>query len=356
LLSNDDANNMIHRFVGAGLRKCSRQFKTSTITGKRKFKVSYSKDVSSEAESIVALMILEDHHQAASDMNYVENYYPTSIQLLNQGGFLLLRKEFFPWATILIEAIRSAFTDDIFHRHKKEAINVGRKLVLGNASMYKNFEKTVIGIQGADVSFSHDAIAALHTELAGYCLEAYTGDKFKEMFNKNKRKAGDTSKVAHRPKMQLVNGQSDGGGVISKKRERGVAKESKHKKEYSKILDEALKTLQTNSFDPTKLRKKADCCAVLYCCYGVYHDQTSSKPSQKLSNLQGYLSKAIMNDKSKLSSVAVSSTTSAADTCCDPEECGSIEDEARERQQIEDDNIDVSDYMAELLNSSNTSI
>jgi uncharacterized lipoprotein NlpE involved in copper resistance len=152
--------------------------------------------------------------------------------------------------------------------------------------------------------------------------------------------------------MQLVKGQSGGDGFVSKKRDREAAKESKYKEEYSKIFEEALKMLQTNGFDPTKLRKKADCCAILYCCYGVYHDHTSSKPSQKLSKLQAYLSKAITNDKSKLSVIAVSLTTSASDTPCDPEECGSSEDEARERNQIEDDNIDVSDYMAELLNSS----
>jgi hypothetical protein len=221
---------MIHRFVGAGLRKCYRQFKASTITGKRKFKVSYSKHVSSEAESIVALMIFEDHHQAASDMNYVENYYPISIQLLNQGGFLLLRKEFFPWATLLTEAIRSALTDDIFHRHKKEAINFGRNLVIGNASIYKTFKEAVIGIQSTDVYFSDNGIAVLHTELVGYYLEAYTGDKFKEMFDKNKRKAGDTSKVAHRPKMQLVNGQNDGDGFICKKREREEQQKSQSAK------------------------------------------------------------------------------------------------------------------------------
>jgi hypothetical protein len=199
----------------------------------------------------------------------VENYYPMSIQLLNQGGFLLLRKEFFPWATLLTEAIRSALTDDIFHRHKKEAINFGRNLVIGNASIHKTFKEAVIGIQSTDVYFSDNGIAALHTELVGYYLEAYTGDKFKEMFDKNKRKARDTSKVAHRPKMQLVNGQNDGDGFICKKRERGAAKESKCKEEYSKIIDEALKPLQTNSFDATKLHKKANCCAVLYCYYGV---------------------------------------------------------------------------------------
>jgi hypothetical protein len=87
---------------------------------------------------------------------------------------------------------------------------------------------------------------------------------------------------------------------LQEERERGAAKESKCKEEYSKIIDEALKTLQTNSFDATKLHKKANCCAVLYCCYGVYHDLTSSKPSQKLSKLQEYLSEAIRNDKSKL--------------------------------------------------------
>ena len=75
-LSDDDMNNMIHRFVGAGLRKCSRQFKANTITGDRKFRVAYSRDTSSEAEAILAVMTLEDHHQAASDMDYVENYYP----------------------------------------------------------------------------------------------------------------------------------------------------------------------------------------------------------------------------------------------------------------------------------------
>ena len=236
-------------------------------------------------------------------------------------------------------------------------------MVFDDASIYENFKKAVTGVQGADVavSFSETAVLALHTELVGYYLEAYTGDKFKKIFNENKRKAGDTSKVAHRPKMQLVgsssNGQSSsgGGGPVSRKKQKIAEKEERNKAEYEKILGEALISLKAKGLDPTKLTKRAHCCAILWCCYGDYYDVKSKLPSQKFLKLKEYLSAAVATDKGKLS------TTCLADTHRDPKECGSSEDEdgddARERERTtEDDDVDMSGCMTELLNvSSSTS-
>ena len=320
-LSDKEINELIHRLLGAAMRKCTSIFRSIKQARTRHFSKYYHIDDASGASAIINLITLDSHMQAASDIDYIQNFYPASIQMLNQGGLLSLKKELFPWGKMVTEKIYYTVTKKEIHRLRKTALQHFRNELMldGYNNLLNSFWNSIIGIRDLfDTNFDEwqeyklekitlSAAKALHYELVSYFLEAYTSDIFKQVFSKQNNKSGDLSKTTHRVHMQVVGSsvkqegcKNSKGNKKAKTKDNKISKKeiSKEKKkkimitEYDGSIIKALEMLNGKNNDANKLRSKIACASILYCCYKVFHDYKSSK----LDALKEHLIQAISNN------------------------------------------------------------
>mmetsp|Transcript_27444 Transcript_27444/g.40519 ORF Transcript_27444/g.40519 Transcript_27444/m.40519 type:complete len:114 (+) Transcript_27444:2073-2414(+) len=62
------------------------------------------------------------HHEAIVDETYMNCYYDSSTQVLNNGGLTLISAEYFPFGYELLRSVRQSFSDKHLNDHGNDSV------------------------------------------------------------------------------------------------------------------------------------------------------------------------------------------------------------------------------------------
>ena len=256
----------------------------------RKFKADSSTITD---QSVAVLGLLEkmyfSYATALTDTEYVQKYYPSSIGHLNEGGWCLLRKEFFGWGLLVMSQIRKSMTEQSAIAYKREVIRKGFEYLCNQQPLRRKFYSSFAAL---GVTNEANAKDILFKTLVTYSFHAYTKWRFQQLVKnaKLRNKSGDSSNVAFRL-VQAARGKSvnkrnsDKCGFVSKAMKNMM-------KRYREIASTAVSALRLKGNDVDKI-KKEDVCAILYCGYGEFYKHkndstvTVANVREKLRELRG---------------------------------------------------------------------
>ena len=110
-----------------------------------------------------------------NDSEYMEKYYHTVDQLLDEGGLTLVSTPFLKWAKVLINAINININEDKIWNRRSTVVVDAVKVISKNPSLNKFFREALVGIP----KVKEVVISTCHYELVLKAIHSRAGQVFK---------------------------------------------------------------------------------------------------------------------------------------------------------------------------------
>jgi hypothetical protein len=203
-----DEHSEVQRFVGFAIQGCLKKWRERTRGSARK--ADADGEEIERSRMIVAMLermrILRD--EAILDEDYVSNYYTKREEIMNEGGRSLVSKTMFPWAILLMKAIRKNFDRSQLEGEGKVAVQRALKLVGKERIVAQTFKACVKKLEG-DVTeggaLSESDLEQLHDKLLKKSFHSRIEVVFKDFKEDALNNQAGATKVDLRVKLLAAN-------------------------------------------------------------------------------------------------------------------------------------------------------
>ena len=199
---------MMQKMVGAGIPKAL-----------KKFGAGNNED---DPANILLNCVRWYHKDAMDDTGYVEKWYPMDLRFENKGKLSLIHPKFLDCASELIIYAVNFFTKTRMIQHRRNTVSFGLQQVKQHEALFESFKRAALTVDGIDdITLDDITLRKIHTYLAKYAYNAYTGFRWSDEFRGEKDSSDDKSNLAFR---QLIQTTGSGDGKKSKSNEKKAAK------------------------------------------------------------------------------------------------------------------------------------
>ena len=316
-IDSDGMKAQMHRMVGAAIPKAIDKFCPAERQDEPVFRLLKSLSIK--------------HKDALNDAEYLANWYPDALRNENMGNLHLINPRFVEWASKI-----SVFSVNFFNKrnltmYRRNAISVGREQLYQIPNLFGVFKQAILANTDLCLLKIEEAkLEQLHRQLITCAFNAYSGFKWKDIFDKIKDDSDDKTNLPIRTLIQTT-GSADGStsrisststskkkkprkkkistasmiagrkysaacaatsnslsnSVVTpssgktqlgtKQKKRRVT-EIDFKEDYDNCAQEALIKLKDVGHDAKKaVLDQNQCCAVLWVCFRQFHKSTAMK-------------------------------------------------------------------------------
>jgi hypothetical protein len=215
-----DEHSEVQRFVGFAIQGCLKKWRDRT----RGSAMKADADGEEIERSMTIVVMLESmrilRDNAVLDEEYVSKYYTKRDEIINEGGWCLVSKTMFPWAILLMKAIRKYFDRSQLEGEGKVAVQRALKLVKKERAVSQSFRACVKNLEvdkSNIVSLSDSDLEELHDKLLKKAFHARIEVVFKDFKEHALNNQTGATKIDLRTKLLAANELSQGKSKLSGK-------------------------------------------------------------------------------------------------------------------------------------------